>query len=153
MQGDHKIALESIRQAEDAYVEADINARPWTCFLDPGRFASMTLTVYSRLRREDDTKAAIDQILTHVRPDTEIKKLCVVKADLAMARLRLGDVTDAVKYARISLASTSAMAFPLGWDRLDQVAAELASTREQVAREFRSEYAATRPEQTQPSLR
>ncbi|MFF5211765.1 XRE family transcriptional regulator [Streptosporangium sp. NPDC000396] len=150
--GDHQTALTSIHLAEEVYAEADINARPWTCFLDPGRFASMTLSVYSRLRREDDAVRAIDEITMHLGPNTEIKKLCVVKADLALARLRLGDVIEAVKYARTSLAATSAMAFPLGWDRLDHVAAELTLSRAQAAYEFRTEYAATRPKQVQPSL-
>ncbi|MEZ0076271.1 XRE family transcriptional regulator [Planotetraspora sp. GP83] len=152
MLGDYQTALNSIHEAEDVYVEADINARPWTCFLDPGRFVSMTLSVYSRLRREEDAVTAIDQIIMHLRPNTEIKKLCVVKADLALARVRLGDATEAVRYAHSSLAATSAMAFPLGWDRLDQFAAELAPSREQVARQFREEYAATRPELIRPSL-
>ncbi|WP_433259726.1 XRE family transcriptional regulator (plasmid) [Streptosporangium sp. CA-135522] len=150
--GDHQSALKSIHRAEEAYDGADINARPWTCFLDPGRFASMTLSVYSRLRREEDAIRAADEIIMHLGPNTEIKKLCVVKADLALARLRLGDMSQAVKYARTSLSATSAMAFPLGWDRLDHVVAELAPSRTQVAREFRTEYAAMRPKQVQSSL-
>ncbi|MCK2214036.1 XRE family transcriptional regulator [Actinomadura sp. ATCC 31491] len=149
--GEHRDALRSIREAGDVYAGADINARPWTCFLDPGRFASMTLTVYSRLRRHEDSIAAMDEIALHLGPTTEIKKLCVVKAEMALAHYRLGDVTEAVACARSALDATTAMGFPLGWERLDNVAAELKPSRSQIATEFRTEYAATRPSGKQPS--
>ncbi|NRQ30643.1 XRE family transcriptional regulator [Nonomuraea sp. NN258] len=149
--GDQRTALSSIREAADAYAGADFNARPWTYFLDPGRFASMTLTVYSRLRRQDDSVAAMDEIALHLGPTTEIKKLCVVKAEMALAQYRLGDVTEAVNCARSALDATTAMGFPLGWERLDNVATELKPSRTQVAREFRTEYAATRPSASQSS--
>lgn len=142
--GEHRDALRSIREAVDIHAGADINARPWTCFLDPGRFASMSLTVYSRLRRQDDSAAAMDEIALHLGPTTEVKKLCVVKAEMALAQYRLGDVTEAVTCARSALDATTAMDFPLGWERLDNVAAELKPSRTQVATEFRTEYAATR---------
>ncbi|MCG5220589.1 XRE family transcriptional regulator [Streptosporangium sp. KLBMP 9127] len=150
--GDYRGALCSIREAMDIYAGADINARPWTCFLDPGRFASMSLTVYSRLRRQDDSVAAMDEIALHLGPATELKKLCVVKAEMALAQCRLGDVTEAINSARSALDATTAMGFPLGWERLDIVAAELTPSRTQVARDFRTEYAATRPSRKQPSL-
>ncbi|MFI6705450.1 XRE family transcriptional regulator [Nonomuraea sp. NPDC050478] len=149
--GDHRGALNSIRQAADVYAGADINARPWTCFLDPGRFASMSLTVYSRLRRHDDSATAMGEIALHLGPTTEVKKLCVVAAEMALAQYRLGDVTEAVDSARSALDATTAMNFPLGWERLDNVAAELKPSRTQAAREFHSEYVATRPSRKQPS--
>ncbi|MFI7045655.1 hypothetical protein [Streptosporangium sandarakinum] len=150
--GDRKTALAAIGQAEDVYADADINARPWTCFLDTARFASMRLAVYTRLRHEEKSVAALDDIMVHLGPEPEIKKLCVVKADMAIARVRLGDTTAGVAYARSALAATDAMASPLGWDRLDQVTEELRSSRTVAAREFRSEYAATRPRVAPPSL-
>ncbi|TDB98151.1 XRE family transcriptional regulator [Nonomuraea longispora] len=150
--GDHRGALNSIREVVDVYAGADINARPWTCFLDPGRFASMSLTVYSRLRRHDDSATAMEEIALHLGPTTEVKKLCVVKAEMALAQHRLRDVTEAVDSARSALDATSAMDFPLGWERLDNVAAELMLSRAQVAREFHTEYAATRASRKQPSL-
>ncbi len=150
--GDHRSALCSIREAMDIYAGADIDARPWTCFLDPGRFSSMSLTVYSRLRRQDDSVTAMHEIALHLGATTEIKKLCVVKAEMALAQYRLGDVTEAVNSARSALDATTAMGFPLGWDRLDNVAAEFKPSRTQVAKEFRTEYAATRPSRKQPSL-
>ncbi len=150
--GDHRGALRSIHEAADVYAGADINARPWTCFLDPGRFASMSLTVHSRLRRHDDSAAAMDEIALHLGPTTEVKKLCVVKAEMALAHYRLGDVTEAVDSARSALDATTAMNFPLGWERLDNVAVELKPSRTQAARDFHTEYAATRPSRKQPSL-
>ncbi|RAY16216.1 XRE family transcriptional regulator [Actinomadura craniellae] len=150
--GDRKTALESIQQATEVYAFADINARPWTCFLDSGRFASMRLSVYSRIQYENEAVEAIDDIVAHVGQDTEVKKLCVVKADLALARFRLGDVAEAVTHARSALAATAEMAFPLGWDRLDQVVSEFRPAKAQAAREFRSEYAAMRPAAAPPSL-
>ncbi|MFD0684332.1 XRE family transcriptional regulator [Actinomadura fibrosa] len=150
--GDHQTALEAIREAEDVYATADINARPWTCFVDPTRFASMTLSVYSRIAQEDRAMGASRQVAASVGPSTEIKKLCVVQADMALAHYRLGDVTEAVRYARSSLEATTAMAAPLGWDRLDQVVGELADSRVPAAGQFRTEYAATRPKTAPPSL-
>ncbi|GHH68483.1 hypothetical protein GCM10017673_17390 [Streptosporangium violaceochromogenes] len=78
--------------------------------------------------------------------------MVTVKADMAIARIRLGDVKEGVDYACSSLAATHSMASPLGWDRLDQVAKELRKSRTAVARGFRAEFAATRPKETQPSL-
>ncbi|MCP2335023.1 XRE family transcriptional regulator [Actinomadura rupiterrae] len=150
--GDRDAALRSIREAEDVYQAADPNVRPWTFFLDPARFASMSLTVYSRLRREDDTIKAMDDISVHLGPATEVKKLCVVDAELALGRYRLGDVGEAVNFARSALTATTAMGAPLGWERLDHVAAELTPSRARTAREFRDEYAAVRPKAAQPSV-
>ncbi|MCD0450462.1 XRE family transcriptional regulator [Actinocorallia sp. API 0066] len=146
------IALNAIHEAQDVYSEADIGARPWTCFLDPGRFASMRLTVHSRLRREDDALAAMDEIGLHLGSDTEVKKLCVVKAEMALAQYRIGDVTEAVSSARSAFTATVKLNAPLGWERLDNVVTELRPARAQVARDFRAEYASTRPETTPPSL-
>lgn len=142
---DHRAAPNSIHQVEEVYATADITARPWTCFLDATRFATMKLTVHSRLRREDDTITAMDEIVSHLSPQTELKKLCVAQAELALAHLRLGDVTEAVKSAKTALSATATMAHPLGWERLDHVIAELEPLRAQAARELRAEYAAVRP--------
>ncbi len=90
--------------------------------------------------------------MTHLGPETEIKKLCVVQADMALARYRLGDVTEAITCARSALTATTAMAFPLGWGRLDQVVAELRPSKTQAARQFHKEYLATRPASRPPSL-
>ncbi|GAA3239837.1 XRE family transcriptional regulator [Actinocorallia longicatena] len=150
--GDQAGALNSIREAEDVYAGAEITVRPWTCFLDPGRFASMSLAVYSRLRRPDDAARAMDEIELHLGPGTEIKKLCVVQAEMALTQYRLGEVSEAVNLARSALDATTAMAHPLGWDRLDTVTAEFAGSRDQTVREFRAEYAASRPTAKQPSL-
>ncbi|WP_326637001.1 XRE family transcriptional regulator [Streptosporangium sp. NBC_01755] len=149
---DRNTALTAIARADEVYAEADINARPWTCFLDAARFASMKLAVYTRVHHEEKSVTALDAIMTHLGPEPEIKKLCVVKADMAIARIRLGDIKEGVAYARSSLAATDAMASPLGWDRLDQVAKELRDSRATAAREFRAEYIATRPKVTPPSL-
>ncbi len=150
--GDRKTALEAIREAEDTYLEANITARPWTCFLDPARFASMCLSVYSRVREEDRALEASRRVAAFMGPNVETKKLCVVQADMALAHIRLGDVSEAVKYARSSLEATTAMAAPLGWDRLDQVVDELSSTKVPTASQFRKEYAASRPKTEPPSL-
>ncbi|GAB2835946.1 hypothetical protein GCM10022221_38920 [Actinocorallia aurea] len=145
-------AKPAIQAAEAAYAAADVSARPWTCFLDPGRFASMRLTVHSRLRDEDEIVRAVDEIELYLGPETEVKKLCVVNAELALARYRLGDVNEAVECARSAFAATAELNAPLGWERLDTVFAEFASSPEQAARDFRSDYAASRPQGEQLSL-
>ncbi|GAB3275217.1 hypothetical protein GCM10027589_00180 [Actinocorallia lasiicapitis] len=150
--GDQPGALDSIRDAEDTYTGADPTTRPWTFFLDPGRFASMSLTVYSRLHRPDDALKAMDDIHQHLGPDTETKKLCVVQAEMALTHYRLGDVPEALTCARSALDATTRMAHPLGWDRLDTFTAELAPSHDPAVRAFRTEYAATRPQAKQPSL-
>ncbi|GAA4224832.1 hypothetical protein GCM10022254_05220 [Actinomadura meridiana] len=150
--GDRQTALESIREAEDVYAGANNAARPWTFFLDPARFASMTLSVYSRIAEEDRAMRASQRVSAFMGPATETKKLCVVQADMALAYFRLGDVTEAVRYAKSSLEATTTMAAPLGWDRLDQVVDEFSSSRAPAASQFRAEYAATRPKTELPSL-
>ncbi|GII76232.1 hypothetical protein Sru01_12140 [Sphaerisporangium rufum] len=143
--GDRKTAIAAIGEAEDLYPAADITSRPWTFFLDAARFASMALAVYTRVHHEEKAAAALDAIVTNLGPEPEIKKLCVLKAEMAIARLRLGDVTGGVTSARSSLAATEAMAAPLGWERLDQTVHEMRRFRTVAAREFRAEYAAIRP--------
>lgn len=152
--GDKKAALDSISRAEDIYVAANPTPRVWNYFLDPGRFASMSMAVYSRVKEEEKAVLAIGQIKAHLGPATETKKLCVVEADLALARLRFGDVNEAVAHARTSLEATAALAHPLGWTRLDQVINELvpASAKSSGASDFRSEYASARPSTDPPSL-
>ncbi|WP_067805275.1 hypothetical protein [Actinomadura formosensis] len=150
--GDRKTAFEAIREAEEVYAGADINARPWTCFVDSARFASLRLSVYSRIGEEDRALGASARVAAFLNPETEIKKLCVVEADMALAHYRLGDVTEAVRRAQRSLEATTAMAAPLGWDRLDQVAGEFAGSKAPSVREFRAEYASTRPRTAPPSL-
>ncbi|GAA2629062.1 XRE family transcriptional regulator [Actinomadura fulvescens] len=147
--GDRKSALEAIREAEETYSGADITARPWTCFLDPARFASMCLSVYSRVREEDRAVEASNRVSAFMGPDVETKKLCVVQADMALAYYRLGDVSEAVKYARSSLEATTTMAAPLGWDRLDQVVEEFSGTKVPAVSRFREDYSASRPK-TEP---
>ncbi|GAA2450613.1 hypothetical protein GCM10010191_80750 [Actinomadura vinacea] len=150
--GDKRGALAAIREAEEVYEGANINVRPWTCFLDRARFASMTLSVYSRIGEEERAMEASDRVAASMGPNTEIKKLCVVQADMALAHFRLGDVSEAVRYARSSLEATTAMAAPLGWGRLDHVVGELSGSKAQSAGQFRIEYAATRPKTEPPSL-
>ncbi|WP_271216040.1 XRE family transcriptional regulator [Streptosporangium carneum] len=150
--GDRNTALNAIARAEEVYATADINDRPWTCFLDAARFASMKLAVYTRIRHEEKSFMALDGITASLGAEPEIKKLCVVKADMAIARIRVGDIKEGIDHARSSLAATDAMASPLGWDRLGQVAKELRESRTAAAREFHAEYAATRPTATPPSL-
>jgi hypothetical protein len=150
--GDVIKAREAIHQAEEVYEMVGGDVRPWMYFFDPARFASMRLAVYSRTRDENEAVQAIDDVRDYLGPDTEKKKHCVVDADLALARYWLGDITEAVKCARSSLAATAELAFPLGWERLDQVVTALAPATTRVARDFRSEYAATRPASAPPSL-
>ncbi|RSN61910.1 hypothetical protein DMH08_20160 [Actinomadura sp. WAC 06369] len=150
--GDKQGALEAIREAEDVYSAANINARPWTCFLDQARFASLTLSVYSRVREEDRAIDASQRVAAKLGPDTETKKLCVVQADMALAYYRLGDVAEAVRHAQTSLEATTAMAAPLGWGRLDQVINEFSGSRVPAATQFRTEYLASRPKTEPPSL-
>ncbi|WP_242909567.1 hypothetical protein [Actinomadura terrae] len=150
--GDRRTALESIREAEDVYAGADHNARPWTCFLDQARFASMCLSVYSRVREEDRAVDASGRVTAFMGPGVETKKLCVVQADLALSFFRLGDVSEAVNCARSSLEATTAMAAPLGWDRLDHVVDEFSASTAQAANRFREEYSASRPKTEPPSL-
>ncbi|WP_157431949.1 XRE family transcriptional regulator [Actinomadura hibisca] len=150
--GDKKTALKAIREAEQVYEEADIRRRPWTCFLDPARFASMTLSVYSRIREENRAVGASERVSAFLGPGTETKKLCVVQADMALAIFRLGDETEAVRFARQALDATVAMAAPLGWDRLDQVVEEFASSKSPATRGFSQEYTVTRPTTAPSSL-
>ncbi|MFC9974265.1 hypothetical protein ACFVH6_25515 [Spirillospora sp. NPDC127200] len=150
--GDKKSALQAIREAERVYEEADIKRRPWTCFLDPARFASMTLSVYSRIKEENRAVGASERVTTFLGPAPETKKLCVVQADMALAMFRLGDEAEAVRFARQSLDATVAMAAPLGWDRLDQVVEEFAGSKAPATRGFSQEYAVTRPKTAPPSL-
>src|SRR5262249_58020828 len=103
--------------------------------VDQTRMSALKRSAYTQLGDEQKVHELADDLLATVMPAS--KKAVLVYADLGIASVRLGDVSNGISYGRRSL--EAARAFEASWEllRLEELARALAQ--EPKARELRPE--------------
>ncbi|WP_395367053.1 helix-turn-helix transcriptional regulator [Streptomyces sp. YH02] len=129
-------ALQALDRARFAYDFADhTSEQAWVRFVTPYRMDSLTLSVYSQLRRSELAVTANDAIarLGNGLPDGGV----VVLGDLAVALLRGGDVDQGLDVTRKFATSAQAKPNTMGKERARAIASLLPGGERDLAHQLR----------------
>lgn len=131
-----KAAKDLIKQAAEAFARArPQHERPSIRFLDQTRMSALELSTYTRLGDEQKVHGLTEDLLATITPAS--KRAALVYADVGIAAVRLGDVSNGISYGRLSLEAARASEARSRLGRLDELAQALAQ--EPKARELRAE--------------
>jgi hypothetical protein len=131
-----KAARNLIEQATGAFARArPQHERAWARWVDQTRMSALELSTYTRLGDEQKVHEITDDLLATVTPAS--KRAVLVYADLGIAAVRLGDVSNGISYGRRSLDAARTFETSGETRRLEELARALAQ--EPKARELRAE--------------
>jgi tetratricopeptide (TPR) repeat protein len=143
--GDTRQALNSWRNAEEAYSVADPEEdRVWTRFLDLNRFDSYRIATYSRIGRLDEAQGTAASVLARLsQPDR--KKAAIIFEDMARVNLARGSVIEAAQLARTGITVLRETEFAMWLPRYEIIAQALRNhSRKPAVRAYLEEFGVTK---------
>jgi len=142
---DRTQALKSWRRAEEAFSVADPDEdRPWSRFLNRGRFDAFRIATYLKVGKFDEAQQAAADLLACLNP-AEGKRAAVLRENIAAAYLALGSVTEAAQVAQSGLAIVRETEFAMWLPKFEEIARGLLRCQRQPqVRAYLEEFAVTK---------